>query len=118
MIKPTIGRVVLFHPAGAEPNAQPWPALICHVYSDTSINVGGFDKRGRPFGETEVELVQDSGHGVPSEKSWCEWMPYQKAVAEGKLAPTLHAEPEKASKTGKHATVHVAGVEGKGGVKL
>jgi len=85
MIEPTVGRVVLFHPGPGFTGCPagggiPLPALICRVWSDTCINVGGFDANGAPFSATSVYLVH-----------WCEWMPYQKAVASGQQAPTLHA---------------------------
>lgn len=91
MIKPTVGRVVWFYPAGVGHEVQPWPALIAFVHSDTCINVGGFDKDGKPFSETSVMLLQDEGsYGNPGGGSWACWMPYQKSVASGAQAATLH----------------------------
>jgi len=34
--------------------------------------------------------LRQEGDPLPS-GSYCEWMPYQKAVAKGEIAPTLHA---------------------------
>jgi hypothetical protein len=77
MIKPTIGRVVLFF---AQPGqAEPYPALITYVHSDSLINVGGFNHNGEPIRGTSVELVQD-GDERPSGMR-AEWMPYQKGQA-------------------------------------
>ena len=85
MIKPTVGRVVLFHPginfAGARPAAgEPLPALVCRVWSDRMINIGGFDADGNPFNATSVPLMQGDEPGAPAD-SYAEWMPFQKAQA-------------------------------------
>lgn len=85
MIKPTIGRVVLFHPfPGSDldqitPRPPHMAALVAYVWSDSMVNLTVFDANGTPHGVTSVELVQDGedsrgGH-------WCEWMPYQKGQA-------------------------------------
>lgn len=94
MIKPTVGRVVWFHPGpgfvGAFTAGEPLPAFITKVWSDTGINVGGFDANGKPFGATSVLLVQE---GAPRPSySFAEWMPYQlgqaaKAEAGAKAGP-------------------------------
>lgn len=89
MIKPTIGRVVLYYgPGEYSAQSQPRPALICYVYSDTCINVGGFDRNGQPFQASSVKLIQDDAEPRP-DYGHAEWMPYQKgqaAKAEAKLA--------------------------------
>lgn len=79
MIKPTIGRVVLVH-RGNSP--QPEPALICYVHSDTMINVGGFDKNGKPFEACSIQLYQGDNDVVVNVNFYAEWMPYQKKQAE------------------------------------
>jgi hypothetical protein len=80
MIKPTIGRVVLGHRENSGSD-QPEPALVCHVWGDRCINVGGFDKDGKPFSATSVCLLQDDEQ--PEGRSiYAEWMPHQKAQAE------------------------------------
>lgn len=82
MIKPTVGRVVWFYPAGVSHESQPQAAFIAYVHSDTMINVGGFDHNGEPFGETSVLLLQDEGsYGNPGGGPWACWMPYQKGQA-------------------------------------
>lgn len=82
MIKPTIGRVVWFHPGKGFDGAhldQPLPALIAYVHTDHLINIGGWDANGVPFRATSVELAQE---GMTPTTSWyCEWMPYQKGQA-------------------------------------
>ena len=78
MIKPTIGRVVLFHP---KKNAEVvFPALVCFVHNDSMINVGGFDNNGNAFGSCSVRLIQD-GEEAPNTGPYAEWMPYQKGQA-------------------------------------
>lgn len=80
MIKPTIGRVVLYYGSGEyAAQCQPRPASICYVHSDTMINVGGFDKNGDPFKATSVTLIQDDD--PRPDYGHAEWMPYQKGQA-------------------------------------
>lgn len=104
MIKPTVGRVVLFHPSyiDAEVAAHcgidgkvTHAAMITHVYSDTCVNLAVFDSNGVPYSRTSVQLIQDDEQ--PSGASYAEWMPYQKQVATGHIQPTLHATEEKAA---------------------
>lgn len=94
MIVPTIGRVVWFYPGkqftGYHDGVNPIPALICRVWSNTMINVAGFDSDGNPFRQTSVFLKQEETDPVP-DFGHAEWMLYQKSVAAGEIAPTLHA---------------------------
>jgi hypothetical protein len=77
MIVPTIGRVVWVTRGKSD---QKEPALISYVWSDTVINVGGFNRDGVPFSHTSLRLVQDEA--APTDgTSYAEWMPYQKSVA-------------------------------------
>lgn len=75
MIKPTIGRVVLFNDGLS---IQRVPALICYVNSDERINIGGFSADGTPFSSINVYLCQGSEECSFGE---AEWMPYQKEQA-------------------------------------
>lgn len=79
MIKPTVGRVVWYWPSKSEPicpgGDQPLAALVAHVWSDTCINIAGFDANGVPFNRTSVLLLQD-GNPRPDQQ-FAEWMPYQ-----------------------------------------
>lgn len=102
MIKPTIGRVVLVNrfSHGASLSPQPEPALICRVWHDRMINVGGFDANGQPFSLVSVQLLQDDD-AAPSmaNGAYAEWMPYQKAQAGIAPEPTTpdNADPVDAS---------------------
>lgn len=83
MIHPTIGRVVLYWPptvSGRAPDTQPWPALVCHVWSETCINLAGFNDGGTPFSASSCRLIQDDDQ-PPTTGAYAEWMPYQKAQA-------------------------------------
>lgn len=83
MIKPTIGRVVLYWPPipeGGTQRDQPLPALVSYVWSDTCINIGGFDGNGIPFHATSVYLLPSDSELRPSSQ-FAEWMPYQKVQA-------------------------------------
>jgi len=76
MIKPTIGRTVLFNNG----SAQRVPATICFVHSDDIINIGGFTSNGTPFARTSIKLCQNDEE---CQKNDAEWMPYQKQQAGG-----------------------------------
>jgi len=81
MIKPTIGRVVLFHPAQSDSfikthDEQPVPALVCRVHDNGNINVGGFDAHGDHFSRQNIALIQE-GEAPPEHDHYAEWMPYQ-----------------------------------------
>lgn len=86
MIRPTIGRVVWYWPT-ADESEQPFDAHVCYVWSETNINVGGFDANGNPFAATSVQLIQ--GDEIPTSRH-CRWMPFQK----GQAARTEAAEAQ------------------------
>lgn len=95
MIKPTVGRVLLFHPPSnaAESGfaeASICAAIVAYVHSDICVNLAVFDANGRSHSRTSVTLVQE-GETPPPGGYYCEWMPYQKAVARGEIPPALHA---------------------------
>lgn len=92
MIKPTIGRVVWFHPASnaSDPGFAPAPicaAIVAYVHSDNCVNLGVFDGNGVSHSKTSVRLIQDTDE-APEGGYYCEWMPYQK----GQAAKTEAAE--------------------------
>lgn len=96
MIKPTVGRVVWFYPGRNDAMPvhpdnpfAPLAALVTHVHTDTCINLSVFDPWGGVHGRQEVFLNQHEA--PPPNGAYAAWMPYQKAVAKGELAPTLHA---------------------------
>jgi hypothetical protein len=91
VITPTIGRVILVRHRVGRISDQDEPALICHVWSDASINVGGFDANGIPFAIQKLELYQDDGAGPGNVHA--AWMPYQKsqAIAASAQQPQDHA---------------------------
>ena len=73
MIKPSIGRVVLFHPS--KKSELVYDAHICFVHNDALINVGGFDNNGNAYGATSVALLQE-GDEAPNFGAYATWMPY------------------------------------------
>lgn len=80
MIKPTVGRVVWFHPneekegIPADTNA----AIITHVWGDEMVNLVVFSPNGESRGETSVWLWQGEDATIPRPSArYCEWMPYQ-----------------------------------------
>lgn len=88
MIKPTIGRVVWVHRPQVINRDQTEPALVCFVWSDICINVGGFDANGQPFSATSVELLQDDVVAPTDGRVYAEWMPFQKQSASDAAAKT------------------------------
>lgn len=77
-IKPTIGRVVLFYPAGFSPEVeQPNAAIITHVHSDDLINVVRFDGNGEASGRTSVILIQPGDPAPTDGGFYAGWMTYQ-----------------------------------------
>lgn len=79
MIQPTVGRIVLYHPAVTDPGGNipgdPFAAIITRVHSDISVNITAFSPDGIPFGRTSVRLKQPENRNV--EGAYCEWMPHQ-----------------------------------------
>ncbi len=75
MIKPTIGRVVWFYSENHEEGKQAQAALVCHVWSDTCVNLAVFDANGVASNRTSVLLFQ--GAGERPSRMFAEWMPYQ-----------------------------------------
>jgi hypothetical protein len=80
MIKPTIGRVVLYWPTGRKPGGQPHAALVAKVINDRLVNLGAVDELGRGYGVVSVTLLQDED-AEPVTGGFAEWMPYQKGQA-------------------------------------
>jgi hypothetical protein len=87
MIKPTIGRVVLYRHSASP---KEYAAIVADVHSDELITICAFDHNGIPSPVREITLWQ--GEGAPPTHPYCEWMPYQKGQAaktellEGELA--------------------------------
>ena len=82
MIKPSIGRVVLYQPHEADQvvnhGDQPMAATVSYVWSDRMVNLSIADHDGNTFTKTSVTLAQDDDAVEPG---MCEWMPYQKEQA-------------------------------------
>lgn len=84
IIKPTVGRVVLFTPAKGDTNVAmdggPCAALVTKVWNDRMVNLAVFDANGQHFAKTSVTLVQE-GDRKP-DGYFAEWMEYQKGQAQ------------------------------------
>lgn len=98
MIKPTVGRMVLYRPSSDEdgfarnPNGEPSAAVVVQVHNDRVVNLAVFDAMGTSHPRTHVPLLQPEDERPASGVGgYCEWMPYQKQVAAGEVAPTRHA---------------------------
>lgn len=92
MIKPTQGRVVLYHPRPSDrvqkmiaaDHAQPHDkvthaAIIAHVIDDDRVNLTVFDSHGNPYGSIGCLLLQPGylETDIPEYGGWCEWLSYQ-----------------------------------------
>lgn len=77
MIVPTVGRVVWYREYARAPEQA---AIVTQVRNDRAVNLAVFEPDGSTSGVTYVRLLQD-GDPVPEDGAYCEWMPYQKAVA-------------------------------------
>lgn len=83
MIKPTVGRVVLYVPLVSRCDevysiveGREHAAQIAFVYSDRMVNIGVIDANGKHFSKTSVPLVQP-GDPTPVNTDYCKWMDYQ-----------------------------------------
>jgi hypothetical protein len=108
LIKPTVGRVVLFAP-GAAPlfggvfvtpgDGQPCAALVARVWHDRCVNLAVFDANGVSFSFTSVRLLQEDDVAAEGEMH-ARWMDYQKGQAakaeqlEARLLATAPASPQ------------------------
>lgn len=98
MIKPTVGRVVFFwtgnsvDPKFSAHPSQPCAATVAYVHSDSMVNLSVTDHNGVQHACCSVKLIQE-GEPKPEFGFYCEWMPYQKQVAAGAIAPNLHKVP-------------------------
>jgi hypothetical protein len=79
VIKPTVGRVVLYkaYPSDSFPGAGDGfqAAIVARVWSDTCVNLAVFDANGNPHSRTSVLLVQPESETPAA--GYCCWMPYQ-----------------------------------------
>ena len=88
IIKPTVGRIVWFHPDphtgetgfARHNDDEPYAAIIVRVWSDFLVNLSVFDANGVAHSRTSVPLVQE-GDCVPGSGSYCEWMLFLKGQA-------------------------------------
>lgn len=98
-IEPTVGRVVHYCPAPDDArlqrdNRQPLAAIVAMVREDGKLNLMVVAQDGHPVGRIGVQLIQpeETPVAVDIAAGYATWMPYQRAVAAGQIAPTLHAQ--------------------------
>lgn len=89
MIKPTIGRIVLYRPLEEERSEVRHAAIVTMVHSDKLVNLAVFDSVGTTYHRQSVTLVQDKDE-FPS-AGQCQWMPYQHGQQAKTEAVTLEA---------------------------
>lgn len=83
MIKPTVGRIVLFWHTKTQ--NEPFPAIIVKVNSDTNINICYFSQNGYPRPKENVYLWDGTlVDGIKPGWPYAEWMEYQLKVAKEK----------------------------------
>lgn len=92
MIRPTIGRVVWYHPGPNDPPSvdatQPHAALISHVDNDRQVNLFVIDSEGAPYARKSVKLAQDDDK---PEAGGAQWMPFQVGQASADYGKRLDA---------------------------
>jgi len=71
VIKPTIGRVVLYNDGKSD---QPCAAQIAYVHNDSCINISYIDQFGNSLKALNVKLNDTQDTPLVGE---CGWMPYQ-----------------------------------------
>jgi hypothetical protein len=89
VIKPTVGRVVWYHPPfvpDSDLNEITLAAVIAKVWSDELVNLAVFDENGNAESRTSVVLFQGREGFRPTD-AYCEWMPYQIGQAAKELHP-------------------------------
>jgi hypothetical protein len=93
MIRPTVGRVLWYHPSENDPapifRGEVLAAIVTRVVTEKRVNLTVFRADGVTYGRDAVRLCQEDEERPRA--PFCEWMPYQKAVAKGEITPTLHA---------------------------
>lgn len=125
MIKPTVGRVLLFFPSfsyltqrGMEHTpGQPMAATVAYVHNERLVNLSVVDHDGNQFGVREVPLIQE-GEPLPADSKYhAEWMPYQvkQASKDAEGAPIDSLPPDSARGLVQHmlpagATIKVDGI--------
>lgn len=95
MIEPTIGRQVWYHGSADDKHLykygeQPMAATVVFVQDSRRVNLSVLDHAGLQHVYPGVPLLQDDDL-IPNTGHYCQWMPYQKAVASGAIQPALHA---------------------------
>lgn len=76
MIKPSIGRQVLYQPLESEKNfihLQPFAATVTHVWGETCVNLDVINEYGQHFFKSSCILAQDRA----ADAGEAEWMQYQ-----------------------------------------
>jgi hypothetical protein len=78
MIKPTVGRVVLFWRdlERRVDGEQPEAAMVTFVHDDRLVNLVVHSHDGESWGQTHVQLLQDDD-APPARNHFAEWMPWQ-----------------------------------------
>lgn len=72
MTKPSIGRVVLVR--DADISADPFPAMVTRVWSETEVTVTGFPANGDPVRMESLPLAgKESDHDLGARGAW--WPP-------------------------------------------
>lgn len=97
---PSVGRILHYIPMPYEAltwldQKQPLAAQIILTHGDGKVDVVVWDQSGRSHCRKLVDIVPPEG--IPPNRGFCRWMPYQVAVARGDQAPVQHAAPATSS---------------------
>jgi len=82
MIKPTVGRLVLYrHPSTKNINninQTMHPSVVCYVHDEGKINLSVLGSEGQQYAQEAVTLFQGEAKDCPPGQ--CCWMDYQRKV--------------------------------------
>ena len=102
MIKPGIGRIVHFFPAGHPAGELPHAAMVVGIHDDRTVNLAIFDREGHLYHGTDVALLQ-ADDTPPADRGHAAWMDYQKGQAAKTEALPAEALPPAQSVTAETA---------------
>jgi hypothetical protein len=72
-MKPTVGRIVHYFPAGYM-GGPPLAAIIVHVWGDTLVNLAVFGRQGNLLSPpAHAVALLEEGSPIPSNKSYWKW---------------------------------------------
>lgn len=72
LIKPSVGKPLLYYPDGWDIHHQPFAATVAHVLGDNLVNIGYLDGDGLAHAKSNVLLLHSDGP-FPEGGGYCTW---------------------------------------------